>query len=133
MKCPKCGKTTSKPGQKFCTKCGFCFSDVSQFDFNPPISVSSKPETSDRKCLKCGNTNLKSNDKYCTKCGQPLRTPQQSEQKGFIDNVRHIGTFIQRGSRGVQQEIQREQEQRVQQQAEALGFEVNRSQRSNRQ
>lgn len=79
-------------------------------------------------CPKCGCP-VKEGQKFCMKCGTKLvvSNPQvqhQVNEKGFIDNMTHLGTFIQRGSRGVQQEVRREQQQSLQQQAQAMGMEV---------
>ena len=96
-------------------------------------------------CPKCGKE-VKPGQKFCTSCGTKLQAvnseqqnaPQTSNsqipgQKGFIDNVRHLGTFIRQGSEGVDRLVRREQEQRVRQQAEALGMEVNRAPRGGQQ
>ena len=80
------------------------------------------------KCPKCGNTNIKEGQKFCTMCGSPLPQSQNAgespEEKGLIDNLTHFGTFMQRGSRGVQQEIRRERRERIEQDAQALGMNV---------
>ena len=84
------------------------------------------------KCPKCGSE-VTSTQKFCTKCGQSLaslhqKDSQQSEEKGIIDNITHLGTFVQRGSRGVQAEVRREEQQRLQRQAEAMGMDLVRRQ-----
>lgn len=95
-------------------------------------------------CSKCGNTNIKPGQKFCTKCGSPLAqssstpstgkpAPGADNQKGIIDNLTHFGTFIQRGSQGVQREIRREEEQRIRREAEQMGLEVNRPSRQQNQ
>lgn len=77
------------------------------------------------KCHKCGNTNIKDGQKFCTKCGCKLPVDvTQPNNKGFFDNVTHLGTFMERGSRGVQTEIRKEEQQRLQQQAQEMGLEV---------
>lgn len=86
------------------------------------------------KCPKCGNTAIKPGQKFCTKCGErllevtdsQLPTTSKPEEKGFIDNITHWDTFRERGSRGVQAEIRREQVARVQREAEQLGMSVTR-------
>lgn len=77
------------------------------------------------KCTKCG-TELQSNYKFCTKCGTPISSPvsENQSEKGLIDNITHLGTFIQRGSQGVQNEIRNEQRARLEQEARNLGMEV---------
>lgn len=77
-------------------------------------------------CPKCGSP-VKEGQKFCTKCGTRLSTPvtQPAQQdKGLIDNIRHLGTFIERGSRGVQSEILRDNRRRLEEQAAAMGMEV---------
>lgn len=106
------------PGQKFCTKCGQKLM-VSQPNSNGNNTIEST-------CPKCGSP-VKPGQKFCTKCGQPMAVAQPSQEqdsKGFIDNITHLGTFMERGSRGVQAEIRKEEQQRLQQQAQALGLEV---------
>lgn len=49
---------------------------------------------------------------------------QQSNNKGLIDDITHLGTFIQHGSRGVSAELRREELERLQNRARALGREV---------
>ena len=84
------------------------------------------------KCPNCGNTNIQPGQKFCTKCGARLTASatnsdnHQEGQKNFIDNLTHPRTFLERGSRGVQQEVRREQQQRLQEQAARMGMEVNR-------
>ena len=88
------------------------------------------------KCPKCGNSNIKAGQKFCTNCGQPLSAGSQSEaqpasnvgDKGFIDNLTHPGTFLSRGTQGVQAQVRRERLQRLQQQAQELGMDVSRPQ-----
>ena len=114
MQCPKCGAPVN-PGQKFCTKCG-----------QPMANLQSNANTSNTNqsvCPKCGAP-VNPGQKFCTKCGQPMATASQQNNKGFIDNVTHLGTFMERGSRGVQAEIRKEEQQRLQQQAQAMGLEV---------
>ena len=117
MQCPKCGAPVN-PGQKFCTKCG------QKLMVPQPNSDSTISKVS--ACPKCGApVNL--GQKFCTKCGQPMSMAQPTQEqnnKGFIDNITHFGTFMERGSRGVQAEIRKEEQQRFQQQAQALGLEV---------
>ena len=82
-------------------------------------------------CSKCGAP-LKEGAKFCTKCGAKVQTSdapaEQSNNKGIIDNITHLGTFLQRGSRGVEREIRQENRERIQQEAEALGLEVRKPQ-----
>ena len=93
------------------------------------------------KCPKCGNSNIKAGQKFCTNCGQPLSAGSQSSsqsaseagKKGFIDNLTHPGTFLRRGTQGVQAEVRRERQQRLQRQAEALGMELTRPQNNDQQ
>ena len=88
------------------------------------------------KCPKCGNDNIKAGQKFCTNCGQPLSAGSQSKaqpasnvgDKGFIDNLTHPGTFLSRGTQGVQAQVRRERLQRLQQQAQELGMDVSRPQ-----
>lgn len=117
MQCPKCGAPVN-PGQKFCTKCGHKLM-VPQPNSDSTISKVSA-------CPKCGAP-VNPGQKFCTKCGQPMSMAQpiqEQNNKGFIDNITHFGTFMERGSRGVQAEIRKEEQQRFQQQAQALGLEV---------
>lgn len=114
MQCPKCGAPVN-PGQKFCTKCGQPMSN--------PQSNANTSNTNQSVCPKCGAP-VNPGQKFCTKCGQPMVTASQQNNKGFIDNVTHLGTFMERGSRGVQAEIRKEEQQRLQQQAQAMGLEV---------
>ena len=91
------------------------------------------------QCPKCGNSNIKAGQKFCTNCGQPLSAGSQSEaqpasnvgDKGFIDNLTHPGTFLSRGTQGVQAQVRRERLQRLQQQAQELGMDVSRPQNNN--
>ena len=91
------------------------------------------------QCPKCGNSNIKAGQKFCTNCGQPLSAGSQSEaqpasnvgDKGFIDNLTHPGTFLSRGTQGVQAQVRRERLQRLQQQAQELGMDVSRAQNNN--
>lgn len=118
MQCPKCGNPVN-PGQKFCTKCGTKINAAPQQPVNSSANV----------CPSCGAP-LNPGQKFCTKCGTKIVAAPQTKQgpagndKGFIDNITHFGTFVQRGSRGVQAEIRREEQQRLQQQAQAMGMEV---------
>ena len=88
------------------------------------------------QCPKCGNSNIKAGQKFCTNCGQPLSAGSQSKalpasnvgDKGFIDNLTHPGTFLSRGTQGVQAQVRRERLQRLQQQAQELGMDVSRPQ-----
>lgn len=117
MQCPKCGAPVN-PGQKFCTKCG------QKLMVPQPNSDSTISKVS--ACPKCGAP-VNPGQKFCTKCGQPMSMAQpiqEQNNKGFIDNITHFGTFMERGSRGVQAEIRKEEQQRFQQQAQALGLEV---------
>lgn len=116
MQCSKCGATLT-PGQKFCTKCGQKIEVVQTGTVQNSQSV---------VCPKCGAP-VRPGQKFCTKCGQSMATFQQtqsSNDKGFIDNITHLGTFMERGSRGVQAEIRKEEQQRLQQRAQAMGLEV---------
>lgn len=83
------------------------------------------------KCSKCG-TELQPNYKFCTKCGTPINSPvsENQSEKGLIDNITHFGTFIQRGTQGVQNEIRNEQRARLEQEARNLGMEVVKPSRS---
>ena len=91
------------------------------------------------QCPKCGNSNIKAGQKFCTNCGQPLSAGSQSKaqpasnvgDKGFIDNLTHPGTFLSRGTQGVQAQVRRERLQRLQQQAQELGMDVSRPQNNN--
>lgn len=117
MQCPKCGAPLND-GQKFCTKCGQKLI-VTQPNSNSTIAKASA-------CPKCGAP-VNPGQKFCTKCGQPMSIAQpiqEQNSKGFIDNITHLGTFMERGSRGVQAEIRKEEQQRLHQQAQALGLEV---------
>lgn len=113
MQCPKCGAPIN-PGQKFCTKCG---QSLAANQSTPQDNAANS-----HTCPKCGAP-VNPGQKFCTKCGQPMAASQQNN-KGFIDNVTHLGTFMERGSRGVQAEIRKEEQQRLQQQAHSMGMEV---------
>lgn len=114
MQCPKCGASI-QPNQKFCTKCG------EKIVAEPQPQVTKTTNV----CPSCGAP-LSPGQKFCTKCGAKIavQQPQQGNDKGIIDNIRHFGTFLQHGSSGVQQEIRHEEQQRLRQQAQAMGMEV---------
>ena len=125
MQCPNCGAPVN-PGQKFCTKCG------AKMDATPQ-----QPEMlSANVCPSCGAP-LNPGQKFCTKCGakmspasqQPVQKSAQGD-KGFWDNITHPMTFLRQGSEGVDRQVRREQEARLQQQAQALGMEVNKPPRN---
>lgn len=124
MQCPKCGSPVN-PGQKFCTKCGTKMETASQQPVTSSVNV----------CLSCGNP-LNPGQKFCTKCGTKIGAASQPAQqnaqgsKGFWDNVTHPGTFFRQGSQGVDRQVRREQETRLQQQAQAMGMEVNKPPRN---
>lgn len=126
MQCPKCGSPVN-PGQKFCMKCG------SKIDAAPQQPVVS----SSNVCASCGAP-MNLGQKFCTKCGAKVcgAAPQQSAQKsaqgdkGFWDNITHPVTFLRQGSEGVDRQVQREREARVQQQAQALEMEVSKPPRN---
>jgi len=87
-------------------------------------------------CTKCGAP-LKEGAKFCTKCGAKVEANanpiQDAGDKGILDNLAHLGTFIQRGSTGVQREIRNEQRERIQREAEAAGLEVRKPGRNGQQ
>lgn len=125
MQCPKCGKPVN-PGQKFCTGCG------TKIDAVPQQPVNSSANA----CPSCGAP-MNPGQKFCTKCGTKIgAVPQQPTQnsvqgdKGFWDNVTHPGTFLRQGSQGVDRQVRREQEARLQQQAQAMGMEINKPPRN---
>lgn len=127
MQCPKCGSPVN-PGQKFCTKCG-----------QPINAAPQQPvKSSTNVCPSCGAP-LNPGQKFCTKCGTKIDvTPQPAQkavpgEKGFIDNVRHLGTFVRQGSEGVDRLVRREREAEVRQQAADLGLEVNKPPRGGQQ
>lgn len=125
MECPKCGAPVN-PGQKFCTKCGTQMNAASQQTVMSTANV----------CPSCGAP-LNPGQKFCTKCGtkvdaatqQPAQKSAQGD-KGFWDNITHPGTFFRQGSQGVDRQVRREQEARLQQQAQAMGLEVNKPPRN---
>lgn len=91
------------------------------------------------QCPKCGNIITKAGQKFCTKCGTALTTSQvnnesqqkispvdETEKKGFVDNVTHFGTFLRQGSEGVQRAVRREEQSRVTERARELGLEVSK-------
>lgn len=125
--CPKCGAPVN-PGQKFCTKCG-----------QPLNKIESTQTHTTDVCQNCGAP-LTSGQKFCTKCGtkvstQPtvVKSEMDSANKGFINNVSHLGTFLRQGSQGVDRQMRREQEAQLRQQAQAMGLEVNKPQSGNSQ
>lgn len=136
MKCPKCGYPVL-PKYKVCPHCGMRLNqEISRAESKSNVA---QPLA----CPKCGNTNIKEGQKFCTKCGAPLSALWQNgndggqakggEQKGIIDNITHLGTFIQRGSQGVQRAVQREREERIRREAEAAGLEVSKPQHNDEQ
>lgn len=120
MQCPKCGNTSIKPGQKFCTKCGYRFEATSESK-NVEVSVC---------CPQCGKPAMKPGQKFCLACGTPLAAPQQSQEMGekglFRDAANFVRGAVQGGQRAVQRDHRRQEEERVRQDAERLGLEVNK-------
>jgi len=124
MQCPKCGSEI-QPGQKFCTKCGQPLNAVPQ----------QQVKSSNNACPSCGAP-LNPGQKFCTKCGTKISvidaqqaTPGQKATLGQI--LTHPGTFISQGTRGVDRAVQREEENALRQQAQAMGLEVNKPPRGN--
>lgn len=126
MQCPKCGSPVN-PGQKFCTKCGQSLNAVPQQPVTTPANV----------CPACGAP-MNPGQKFCIKCGakvvvaDPQAAPQGAPtgEKGFWDNVTHPMTYLREGSAGVDRAVRRENEARVQRDAERLGLEVVKPQAS---
>jgi len=120
MQCPKCGNASLKPGQKFCTKCGYRF-----------------PETNEKKsvevpaCPKCGKPAVKPGQRFCPACGTPFEAPA-TEEKGLLrDAANFVRGAMRGGQRAVQQDHRRQDEERLREEAGRLGMEVNRPNRNN--
>ena len=126
MQCPKCGSEIQL-GQKFCTKCGQPLNAVPQ----------QQVKSSNNACPSCGAP-LNPGQKFCTKCGTKISVtyaqqaaPGQKANLGQI--LTHPGTFISQGTRGVDRAVQREEENALRQQAQAMGLDVNKPPRNGQQ
>lgn len=122
MNCPKCGNTSLKPGQKFCTKCGFRFPETNE---TKSVESSTLPV-----CPKCGKPAVKPGQRFCPACGTPFGEPS-AEEKGILrDAANFVRGAVHGGQRAVQQDHRRQDEERVRQEAANLGLEVNKPNRN---
>ena len=118
MNCPNCGNASLKPGQKFCTKCGYRFPETNE---TKSVETSSLPV-----CPKCGKPAVKPGQRFCPACGTPFGAPA-AEEKGLLrDAANFVRGAVHGGQRAVQQDHRRQEEERVREEANRLGMEVSR-------
>lgn len=87
-------------------------------------------------CPKCG-IEVKPGYKFCTKCGQSMAQvvqptkespqPDANDEKGLREiayGLTHPGVVLSQGTRGIQQDIRREDEVHAREEAQRLGYEM---------
>lgn len=118
MQCPKCGNASLKPGQKFCTKCGYRFPETNEAK---SVDTPSLPV-----CPKCGKPAIKLGQKFCPACGTSFGE-SSAEEKGLLrDAANFVRGAVSGGQEAVREGHRQRDEERLREEANRLGYEVNK-------